>query len=759
MNQPPNQNPIKQQASLPLNQPASTNNGASYDVSNTSIADYIGTMFDYKWLILILTVLSTLGGSLYVSLATPIYETNVLLQVQTQQSSLGMDSLTAVSGLFEDQVSTFDESEILRSRMVLGEVVKKLKLEIHAEPKYFPIVGRGIARQFDGATGVAKVWFGQAEYAWGGEHISIETLEVPPYLVGSNLTLVAGPSGSYQVFDTAGRLLLDGRVGVRTEANIGDRNSLRLFVSRLKARPGTHFVIRRQALSAAINRLSNHFSVAAKSRSSGILGLVYSGTDKAQLATVLNAIADIYVRQNVEYSSAEAEKSLRFLDKQLPPLKERLDAAANAYNAYRIEHGSVDLAHETNSVLSGLVGVDSELSELQQKRDELRGRFKAIHPTILALDKNVELLQKKKAKLEKDAGKLPNTQQDILRLLRDVEVNTTLYTKLLNTSQELKVAKAGMVGNVRIIDYAFTPNSAIKPKKSLIVAIAFMSGLLGGILLSLVLRSFNGGVEDPDELEKALGFGVYASVIHSDLQAKLAKKQKRNKGNRRILAEIAPEDLAIESLRSLRTALHFSLMDSSNNKIIMVTGASPGIGKTFITCNLGSVLTDNNKSVIVVDADMRRGQLHKYFGLTRENGLSELITEKRALKDVIQTSENQRLSIITSGKLPPSPSELLLHESFTEIFEKLSTMFDYVIVDVPPVLAVTDAAIVGRHADTTLFVVKANHHPMRELEQSVKSLRLAGVNIKGAVFNDVDMHSGRYGYGKYVYHYGYQNNN
>ncbi len=754
MNQPPNQHSFQQHTSLPLGWPPAASAAAEID-NGINIINYFGVLFEYKWLILVLTVLATLGGSLFTSLTTPVYQTNALLQVQTQQS-LGMDSLTAVSGLFEDQVSTRDESEILRSRMVLGGVVKKLGLEIRAEPKYFPFVGRGIARQYDGSTGVAKAWFGQNQYAWGGELITIETLETPPYLAGKQLTLVAGPSGSYQVFDAANQHLLDGQVGVRAKADMEGEDSLILFVSRLKARPGTHFIIRRQALSSAIYAISNQFSVAAKGKGSGILELVYSGVDKAQLATVLNTIADIYVRQNVEYNSAEAGKSLEFLAKQLPPLKERVDAAENAYNAYRIQHGSIDLAHETNSVLSGLVGIDSELSTLQQKRDELRGRYKEIHPTVVSLDKSIKLLKEKKSKLEEDADKLPNTQKDILHLSRDVKVNTALYSKLLNTSQELKVAKAGMVGNVRIIDYALVPNSPIKPKKQLIVAIAFMTGLLGGILLALMLRSFKGGVQDPDKLEKILGLAVYATVMHSEHQTKMFKKRKVNNGRIGILAEQVPQDPAIESLRSLRTALHFSLMEASNSSnIIMVTGASPSVGKTFIACNLGSVLTSNGKTVIIVDADMRKGRVHRYFGIARENGLSELITEKRELKDVIQMSKNEHLSIITSGKLPPNPAELLLHESFKAILDKLSSLADYVIIDSPPVLAVTDAAIVGRHTGTTLFVVKANHHPMRELEQSVKSLRQAGVNIKGAVFNDVAMYK-EYGYGKYVYHYGYQ---
>jgi tyrosine-protein kinase Etk/Wzc len=210
----------------------------------------------------------------------------------------------------------------------------------------------------------------------------------------------------------------------------------------------------------------------------------------------------------------------------------------------------------------------------------------------------------------------------------------------------------------------------------------------------------------------------------------------------------------VEALRSLRTSLHFALLEARNN-IIMFTGPTAGLGKSFISTNLGAVLAQGGKRVVVVDADLRRGLLCRYFGAAQTPGVSNYIAENAELKTVIKKSAVERLDFIPSGTRPPNPAEILMHERFANLLNTLSRSYDFVLVDTPPILPVTDAAIVGRLAGTTLLVLKSAEHPMRAVEEAVRRLRTAGVQVRGTIFNQVGKRVGSYGYGSYGYTYGY----
>jgi len=737
------------------------------------LLEYLGALLAYKWLIVAITLFGLLLGVTYALLATPVYQANALIQVEDAQSS-ALAGLEDVAGLLESDAAIEAELQLLRSRMVLRPALEQLGENIIAQPRYFPRIGRAIARRFRGAReGVAKPWFAQGQYAWGGEQIVVELLEVPAPLLGETLRLVAGKQGHYTLLGKNDKTLLSGEVGKVAEATLSDyaylagddpqggAASIKLFVTRLKAREGGHFNVMRLSPMTAVESVLANLSVSEKGKKSGMLSVSYRGADKASITGLLNKIADVYVAQNVARNSAEAELSLSFLEKQLPPLKQRVDAAENAYNLYRTQHSSIDLGIETQAVLAGLVQVEEGLLDLQQQRDELRNRFKPAHPVIKALDEKINLLAAHGKGLEAQAERLPETQRDILRLARDVEVNTVLYTKLLNIAQELRVVKAGTVGNVRVIDYALVPEHPIKPKKSLIAALALMLSFFFAVALALVLNALRGGINDPDLLERQLGLPVYASIIHSKAQILMAKRSLKKGIGIGVLCAEQVNDLAVESFRSLRTTLHFTLKQASNN-IIMVAGASPKVGKSFTSVNLAAVMASSGQKILLIDADLRRGYMHRYFGEERGEGLAEFIAtattgEEFNANSYVRSSSISGLDFITTGTLPANPAELLLHESFKQLLDALAAVYDHIIIDSPPVLAVTDASIIGKNAGTTLLVVKANFHTLRELEQTNKQLQQAGVVVKGIVFNDVDVNSGRYSYGgKYVYQYDYQ---
>lgn len=719
---------------------------------NVRLGDYFAMLMERKGLILLVTMLTTLVGLGYALTAPPVYQTNALLQIE-RQKPIGLRQLgNDPSSLMQQEPPIVADLEILRSRMVLGAAASNLGLDFKASPRYLPLVGSTFARYYEKRNdGLADPLFGFDQYAWGGEAIDLQELEVPDSLIDSPLIVEAGNNGQYTVLGPEEQRLLTGQVGQVSEAAYGNDQRLKVWIGDLVARPGTRFTMERVSPLRAIQNLSGQFSVHERSKGSGILNLSMTGSNPDQISEILNEISRVYLDQNIARSSAEAQQSLEFLEHQLPQLREKLTQAEVAYNDYRIEYGSVNLDEETRLILDSAVKVDQELLELNQNREEMRRRFKPGHPAMIASDRQIARLENKQAQLESQSQALPRAQQRLLSLSQDVEVNKALYTRLLATSQELRVAKAGTVGNVRIIDYAVPTVWAVAPNRKLIVMLSCVSGAFIGVILVLLIRALRGGVEDPDEIERKLGIPVYATVIHSDRQHKMNRKTSRKA---RILADVAPDDKAVESLRSLRTTLHFSLLGAKNN-LIMTTGPSPQVGKSFITLNLGAVLAQSGKRILLIDADIRKGHLHKTLGLRREKGVTEMITHDANPLDYVRETAVPGLHLLSGGQLPPNPAELLLHESFGRKVLELSEHFDYVLLDAPPILAVTDAAIIGRLAGTTLMVVKERNHSIRELEQSAKQLQQAGVAISGIVFNDVQLHRQNQQRGNYVYQYKY----
>ncbi|TYC51818.1 polysaccharide biosynthesis tyrosine autokinase [Zoogloea oleivorans] len=740
--------------------PASSTHGSSMqgmvqqddqDDEGLALGEIIAVVFEYRWLVAAIIASAILLGLGGVFVAKPEYRASGLLEVEEKASGAlaAMKDLGPLLGLGGD-TTVAAEQEILGSRMVLEKVINKQKLNIRAEPRYFPLVGRAIARRYKD-EGLNSPLFGLASFAWGGEVIQVDALDVPRDMLDETLSLVVGEGGAFQVFADGDEPVLKGVVGARASAG-----QYSLFVAQIQARPGTRFKLTRLSLDEALAALTKKYAIKERGKKSGILEVSLQGNDQDKIGVVLDDILNTYVRQNVERRSAEAENTLQFLEKQLPIVKRQLDSAEAAYNGYRQSRGSLDLNIETQSVLGSIVEIDNQIVALRQEKDELRQYFTGEHPRIQAADAKIEKLKARRSQFDGEISKLPDTQQTVLRLARDVEVNTALYTELLNTAQQLRVSKAGTVGDVRIIDSAAVTTQPVGIKPISILAIAGFLGFLTSLGVIWILRTLRVVVEDPEEIESRLGLPVYASIPHSSEEVALGRRSKGSKVSSGLLAISNPEDDAIESLRSLRTTIHFALLDSQQNSLL-ITGASPGLGKSFISKNLGAVLAQAGKRIVIVDADLRRGHINKEFGLKREVGISEYVAGDVSLDDIVKPTAVPNLWVVTTGQIPPNPSELLMHLRFEELLEKLGERFDTLIVDAPPILAVSDAAIIGRHVGATLMVARAGRHPIRELEQAVKRLNQSGVHVKGFVFNDFDVSRQRYRYGYkgYVYRYSY----
>ncbi|KPV96918.1 polysaccharide biosynthesis tyrosine autokinase [Pseudoalteromonas sp. P1-8] len=720
----------------------------------------LGALIDRKYFIAAVTAVFMAVGVFYAVFATPVYQATAMIQVEDGGGSVpGFDDM---AGMFESTSAAVTEIELLKSRSVIGEAVDTLKLDIVAEPKLFPVIGNRAFRKFTPMEGgdLADPSFGASSYAWGGESIEVFRFDVPRSAIGAGFTLVAGEgtdkNKNYTLLNDEDEVVLQGKVG--EELTNGKFN---LTIRSLIARPNTEFTLVRKDRLNTILDLQKDISASEKGKDSGIINLSLQSESTQFAEKVLDKVAAIYVRRNVERNSAEAQKSLEFLEVQLPEVKKQLEYAEQRFNDYQIKRQSINITLETQGVLEQVVELETKLQELELKRLELSRKFKDSHPTYQGVLEQIEAVEKQKQNLVGEVGNLPETQQELLRLKRDVEVSNQIYTLLLSKTQELDIVRAGTVGNVRIIDHAEVNTSKpVKPKKALIVIMATMLGGMLAVAIVLIQKAIHKGVEDPSEIE-ALGLPVYASVPYSDYQDKLTGFSKARKGKNKpksILAVDNPADLSIEALRSLRTSLHFAMMEAKNN-IIAISGPSPGVGKSFISVNLATVLAQSGKKVLIIDADMRKGYLQTQFGMKWDDGLSDLLSGRLTLGQVTKTSQVKDLDVITRGQIPPNPSELLMHSNFTKLVEQVKDKYDIVIIDTPPILAVTDPAIVSAHTGTTLLVTRFGQNHAREIELTRNRFEQNGIDVKGVVFNGVvKKASNAYGYYGY-YNYEYKSNN
>lgn len=561
-----------------------------------TLSEVIALLSENRLLIALTTAAMLFLGIAYAFFGTPLYKADVTIQVDSNSGSDTLnDKLGELASLFQSKASTDAEIELIRSRMVVEETVRSLQLDVNATPHRFPLIGALIARQaLPGSP--ASAFLGLSSFAWGGETLGVAQFDVPAALYDQPFKLMVGAGQAFELRDADGHTVLRGHVGI-AEQGVTRFGSVQLRVDHMIARVGTSFNLKRSSTQLTTADLQSALNINEKAKQSGIVAVSLEGEDAARTAATVNRVASIYVQRNVDRKSAQAQQMLQFLADQLPQLRADLDDAEARYNAFRTQNGTVDLETEGKLLLQSIVDSKTKLIELQQQRSALAQRYTVEHPSIQAIDAQIDELQEQQRSFGAKVAALPNIQQQALRLMRDVRVDTDLYTKLLDSTQQLRVLKAGQLGNVHTIDYAEVAEKAVKPKKALVIALSGLIGVVLGCAIAFVRSTLNRGLETPSEIEGAVGVPVYAIVSRSARQRTLQQSARGGGSGLNVLAVAQPDDVAVEGIRSLRTALQLGLLKSHNN-IVMLTGPRPDVGKSFLSVNLATVLSADRKSVV-----------------------------------------------------------------------------------------------------------------------------------------------------------------
>lgn len=695
----------------------------------------LAEMFDHRVVIACVTLLFTVCAGIYAYSITPIYQADALVQIEAKQDNSLLKSLSQFGTDLSPDVAP--ELLLLKSRMILGETVEKLGLTYSVKRRVLPVIGPLLERGHK-----------------AGE-LTIGALTIPP--------LEDKPQELLLTVKEQGRYHLEGKT-LEADGVVGKtlvKDGVTLLVTSLSAAPGTQFVLKTVTKLEAINALQRRLIVSESAKQSGMIALTLTGEEPDKIAAVLNTIAENYLSQNIARQEAKDTRSLTFLQDQLPKISRELDQAEARLNAYREQRDSVDLSLEAKTVLDQVVNVENQLNELTFREAEVSQLFKKDHPTYRALREKKQTLEQERTRLNNRVSAMPSTQQEILRLSRDVESGRTIYLQLLTRQQELNISRSSAIGNVRIIDPAVTQPAPVKPRKVIII----MLGMLVGLMLSagtvLVRSAFKRGITSSEQLE-AQGMLLLATLprsvwlwkkTHLRRRTLFASHWKHRTSNIPFLPVDRPADMFVEAVRGLRTSLHFTMMDAAN-RVVVISGPSQDCGKTLVSTSLASIAAQAGQRVLFIDADMRKGYVHNIFKLNNHHGLSSVLGGSVEWQDAIQRFEKGGFDVLTCGPQPSHPVELLMNERFQTVMSRIDKEYDIVIVDTPPVLAVTDALLVARAAATTLLVARFGKTSVKEIENCRKRLQQMGVQVEGAILNDIVKSAAFYyhsGYSHYDY--------
>lgn len=719
------------------------------DQDEIDLGALAGILWAGKWWIALTCTAALAVGAAWLLNTPPTFQANALIQIEDKAPSLALPE--GLSDLISSGKGASNaELQLLHSRLTLGTAVAKAHLDWVARPLPAPFVGYAVA-----GHGLPLPDFGAlTRYARPGDAITLDYLKVPPAWLDEMMDLTYDGEGSYTIALPDGTDLR-GQVGqLLTNA----AQDFGVTVASLTGEAGRAYTLGQVSELRAIAALDTNLAEAEQGKGSGVVEVTLKGSDPDLARRTLDAVIDAFHDQNLARSSAEAQKSLEFVESQIPGAEANLRAAEAALNDYRSQQRSVDISFETQSLLSQTQATEEKLRDLAQTEEDIKRKYAPDHPTYRQLLDSRRILQVHLDKLNAQIGTLPETQKQVLNMTRDLAAAQVAADALTQRAQELSVLKASTIGNVRIVDQAATPRQPIAPKKSLTLALSLLLGAILGVALVLLREKMRRGIEGGDEME-ALGVPVFATI---SLLLNSRKGKEGVDGSRTdIVSRDQPASILVEEFKSLRTSLHFGMLDAKNQSLAITSGA-PDAGKSFISANIAAVSAASGLRVCLIDADMRRGRQRLRFGMKRsKSGLSEYLSEDIQLADVLHPTDIPGLTFINTGKFPPNPSELLIRPKFRDLITELTQRFDLVVIDCPPVLAVTDAAVVGRIAGATFVVARHQKTEIGEFAATIRTLETAGVSIKGAILNAFDRRNmksyGNYGYKyKYSYSYGYK---
>lgn len=682
-----------------------------------------------QWkLISLCILLSIVSAIIYLRTTETIYQTDALVQIKSNTSSplagpgsdmAAMASLTGVGGMGNS--STQSEIELLKSRAILGQAIKDLNLDIQIQPK------ENFFQKIVSDNNYIKTYTTQdILLKKEGQRLVIAQFQVPKFYENKALLLTL-EDNKYTIHDykteqllkegELNRVLRDGPWNISISGNINS---------------GQKFILQKNSLPIAMSNILNNFNVQekGKGKGSGILELTYQGENPENIPNILNTVLNIYKQQDITRNVTDKDQQVAFLEKQLPELKEDLNNSERQFNQFRQKYGTVDVKSESELYLKQSMELEVQKVQLQQKQAEFGAQYTAEHPAMQAINAQLTTLNTKISEVNNKVKQLPEIQRLYLQYYRDVEIKNQLYTGLLTTYQSLNVAKAGELGKVSIVDYAVEPVTPVKPKKLIILVLSIFIGGFIGVLIALVRNFLHSGIRNIEP------------VTTKHTLRNLGKVNQHNSLNRdskqyaHPLAVLDPSALPIEQMRKIATSIQHAAQISGKPAVQMI-GTTRNIGTSTLTANLAIILAQMNLKVVLIDSDLRQGQLKDYFNIETSVGLSDYLNGTTALSSIITSTQQAQLDLIPNGKEEVNPVSLLSKPEMALLLDQLKDIYDFILVDGTPVLDVSDSQILANHINTNILVTRYNYTSEQEIEMALESFKNSGHSVQGIILNMV----------------------
>ncbi|WP_404995329.1 polysaccharide biosynthesis tyrosine autokinase [Cupriavidus pauculus] len=710
-----------------------------------------------------------------------VYQASALVQVlqpreggaAARGATSAMNASNAMNAMAAQSVPL--DVGMLRSRTVVAPVVERLRLDITAQPLRAPLVG-GLAAHFATPGRLAGPWPAELGYAWGGEQIAVDRMTVPDRLINVPLTLEVLADNAYRLYDRDSELLA-GTVGQTAQSN-----GVSLLVSRIDGRPGTRFVLTRHDMLQTVDNVAAALRIDMQPGDAGTVSIAWRTADRTAAAALVNGITESFIGSQASQRRDDTAATLAFLSGEIPRVKTELERAEAALTRYRSKAGTMAPSQDAQSYLSGSMDYQRQIALLRLERTKLLQRFTEEANEVKTVDNQIQQLIRERRDMDSRFQNLSSTERESVGLTRDVKVAEDMYMTLRNKVEQLSLAQLDRTGQVRVLDSALVP---IRPVGMGPWPATAMGGLMG-LCLAMVCVSarqrFKPTLETVNDAELRLGLPMLGDVVYSQEQAALERlvdaraqaalsqvqvtglltqqpghalvmqdelaehKEDDLDGAERLLrlglhdqfllARNAPHSMAVEGLRSVRAALHFSLR-AAPDKVVAVTSPTSGAGKTFASVNLAVLFAEAGQRVLLIDADLRRGKVGNWFDLPVDVGLAEVLAGHVPLSEAVQRTVVNGLSVLPAGIPPANPSELLMHPAMTACLQMCRERFDLVLVDTSPVLAVADATFVANLAGSTLLVLRADTTLPDQVDETLKRLARADARLLGGVLNGV----------------------
>lgn len=707
-----------------------------------SLADHVLQhlrLFALVWLAVLVL------GLLYLLLAAPVYRADTLVQIDnrgprnlaTSLSQFQMNPPEQPMGYFQGEV------EIIRSREILAKAITETRADIDVEvDNRFPLLGNWYARTFARresgplAPPLDLPWLDN--FAWGGESMRIAQMTVPRAHYGKPLWLETTDSG-WRLYDAYDNQLAEGAVGANVPFKM-DVGAGSLQVAAIAARPNTRFKVIASDPGVVYDDMLRNLKVEEAGRQSGVIRISLNDTNPRFSVAFLDAVTTAYLEHHLRVHTGEASRSLQFLEAQLPAVKRELDRAEEALNQYRTGNNTINIGQENESALRQMVDLEKERIGLEMRKEQLAQKYTPFYPEAISLQRQLAQVNGALARLRGQMRQTPRQEKDVVRLQRDVQVNTQLYTAMMNNAQELRIAQAGMTGNARLVDAAGVLPIPVRPRPATVLAVSGALGALAALFAVLLARVVRPTVRTSEELERQSGLHTMATIPESPQQRALMRSRRlwRSRALPPLLAMRMPAEPAVEALRSLRNSVALHERDGEFGTSVLITAATTEAGKSFIAANLAVLTAAAGRRVLLVDLDLRAPRLHTYFGVNRDRtGLIDVVAERCSIQEAVVRDVVPGLDLLLPGRVLASPGELLMQPRFEVLTKELSRLYGQVIVDSAPVLPVGDTLAIGRLTDITYLVVRSEGDSFREVRDAVRRLEGAGVAVDGLILNGV----------------------